>query len=85
VACFDFRKQKCTGLFSRAVLATRMGDDRNVPTIEQCKKRAAEYKTLGKDPKISARRSAVLLSISRSWAALANQLEFGAMAPLVLP
>ena len=53
----------------------RMGDDRNVPTIEQCKKHAAEYKTLGKDPKISARRSAVPLSISRSWTALANQLE----------
>ena len=37
--------------------------------------RAAEYKILGRDPKISAWRSAVLLSISRSWTALANQLE----------
>jgi hypothetical protein len=46
-----------------------------VPTIEQCRTHAAEYKLLGRDPKISARRSSVLLSISRSWTALANQLE----------
>jgi hypothetical protein len=46
-----------------------------VPTIEQCRKYSAEYKILGKDQKISARRSAVLLNISRSWTALANQLE----------
>jgi hypothetical protein len=70
-----FGNKSVLACFSRAVLATRMGDDRNMPTIEQCKKHAAEYKTLGKDPKISARRSAVLLSISRSWTALANQLE----------
>jgi hypothetical protein len=46
-----------------------------VPTIEQCRTYAAEYRILGKDQKISARRSAVLLGISRSWTALANQLE----------
>ena len=46
-----------------------------MPTIEQCKTHAAEYKILGKNPKISARRSAVFLSISRSWTVLANQLE----------
>jgi hypothetical protein len=46
-----------------------------VPTIEQCKTHAAEYKIMGRDPKISARRASVLLSISRSWTALANQLE----------
>jgi hypothetical protein len=46
-----------------------------VPTIEQCRTHAAEYKILGMDPKISARRSSVLLSISRSWTAIANQLE----------
>jgi hypothetical protein len=45
-----------------------------VPTIEQCKTHATEYKILGKNPKISARPSAVLLGISRSWTALANQL-----------
>jgi hypothetical protein len=43
--------------------------------IEQCRIYAAEYKILGKDQKISARRSAVLFGISRSWTALAHQLE----------
>jgi hypothetical protein len=46
-----------------------------VATIEQCRKCATEYKILGKDQKISSRRSAVLLGISRSWTALAHQLE----------
>jgi hypothetical protein len=46
-----------------------------VPTVEQCRKHAAEYKVLGKDQKISARRSTVLLNISRSWTALPHQLE----------
>jgi hypothetical protein len=46
-----------------------------MPTVEQCRARAAEYKKLGSDPNNSARRSAVLKSISRSWTALANQLE----------
>ena len=46
-----------------------------MPAIEQCRTYAAEYKTLAIDQTISARRSNVLLSISRSWAALANQLE----------
>jgi len=46
-----------------------------VLTIEQCRTYAAEYKTLGNDQQISARRSTVLLGISRSWTALAHQLE----------
>jgi hypothetical protein len=46
-----------------------------MPTIEQCRTYAGEYKILGKDQQISARRSSVLLSISRSWTALAHQLE----------
>jgi hypothetical protein len=46
-----------------------------MPTIEQCRTYAAEYKVLGNDRQIAARRSTVLLSISRSWTALANQLE----------
>jgi hypothetical protein len=46
-----------------------------VPTVEQCRIYAGEYKVLGNDPKISARRSTVLLGISRSWTALAHQLE----------
>jgi hypothetical protein len=40
----------------------------------QCRKYAEEYKMLGKDGNISARRSAVFLGISRSWMALADQL-----------
>ena len=45
-----------------------------MPSVEQCRAYAAEYKLLGAHPKNSARRSAVLTNISRSWAALANQL-----------
>jgi hypothetical protein len=44
-------------------------------TIEQCKTYASAYKNMGKDPDISARKSAVLGSISRSLTALAHQLE----------
>jgi hypothetical protein len=43
--------------------------------IQQCKTYAAEYQILGKDQKISARRSIGLLGISRSWTTLAHQLE----------
>jgi hypothetical protein len=46
-----------------------------MPTVEQCRAYAAEHKILGADPKNLARRSAVLMNISRSWTALANQLE----------
>jgi hypothetical protein len=46
-----------------------------MPTIEQCRTFAAEYKVLGKEQYNSARRSSVLLSISNSWTALAHQLE----------
>jgi hypothetical protein len=46
-----------------------------MPSVEQCRAYAAEYKLLGAHPKNSARRSAVLTNISRSWAALANQLD----------
>ena len=46
-----------------------------MPTVEQCKAYAAEYKILGADLTNSARRSAVLKSISRSWIALVHQLE----------
>jgi hypothetical protein len=51
------------------------------PTVEQCRNYAASYKTLGADPANSARRSAVLMNISRSWTALAHQLE--ALADIV--
>ena len=43
--------------------------------VEQCRAYASEHKTLGANPRNSARRSAVLMNISRSWTALANQLE----------
>jgi len=46
-----------------------------MPSIEQCRAYAAEYKMLGADPKNSARRSALLINISRSWIALGHQLE----------
>jgi hypothetical protein len=46
-----------------------------MPTVEECRDYAANYKILGEDPANSARRSAVLKSISRSWTALGNQLE----------
>jgi hypothetical protein len=46
-----------------------------MPTVEQCKAYAAEYKILGMEGTNSARRSTVLLGISRSWTALAHQFE----------
>jgi hypothetical protein len=46
-----------------------------MPTLEQCKAYGAEYKIRGMEKNISARRSAVLLGISRSWLALAHQFE----------
>ncbi|WP_338689577.1 hypothetical protein V5279_26745 [Bradyrhizobium sp. 26S5] len=44
-------------------------------SIDECRARAAEFKIRGSEPHISARRSTVLLSISRSWTALAHQFE----------
>jgi hypothetical protein len=46
-----------------------------MPSIEQCRAYAAENKILGADRRNSARRSTVLMNISRSWTALAHQLE----------
>jgi hypothetical protein len=46
-----------------------------MPSIEQCRSFAAQYKKLAVDPRNSARRSTVLMNISRSWTALAHQLE----------
>jgi hypothetical protein len=43
--------------------------------VEQCRAFAAECKVLAADPRNSARRSTVLTNISRSWIALAHQLE----------
>ena len=57
----------------RAPLA--LAEKAHMPTVEQCRAYAAEYKLISAHPKNSARRSNVLKSISRSWAALANQLE----------
>ena len=57
-----------TGTLMRA-----QGD--NVPTAEQCRAYAAEYKLRAADPRNSPRRATVLTNISRSWAALGSQLE----------
>jgi hypothetical protein len=46
-----------------------------MPSVEQCRAYAAEHKILGANPRNSARRSTVLMNISRSWTALAHQLE----------
>ena len=46
-----------------------------MPSVEQCRAYAAECKILAADPRNSVRRSAVLTNISRSWIALAHQLE----------
>ena len=44
-------------------------------SVEQCRAYAAEHKILGADPRNSARRTTLLMNISRSWTALAHQLE----------
>jgi hypothetical protein len=47
----------------------------NMPTVEQSRAYATNYKILAADPANSARRASVLTSISRSWTALAHQFE----------
>ena len=75
------------GRLSRRTGRTMLGAERDAahrwagttlsqpPSVEQGRAYAAEYKLLGNNSRNSARRSAVLANISRSWAALANQLE----------
>jgi hypothetical protein len=66
------------GLLPFEMVTTRSACFRYIPgmpSTEQCRNHAAQYKMLAKEPNISARRSAVLSNISRSWTALANQLE----------
>lgn len=46
-----------------------------MPTVEECRAHAANYKALAADPTNSARRSTVLTNISRSWTALSSQYE----------
>jgi hypothetical protein len=46
-----------------------------MPTAEQCKAYAAEYQRLGQETDISPQRATLLINISRSWTALANQLD----------
>ena len=46
-----------------------------MPSVEQCRAYAVEYKILAANPRNSARQSAVLMNISRSWTALTHQLE----------
>ncbi|MET4483128.1 hypothetical protein [Bradyrhizobium sp. F1.13.3] len=46
-----------------------------MPSAEECRAYAANCKLLGAEPGNSARRSSVLTSMSRSWTALASQLD----------
>jgi hypothetical protein len=46
-----------------------------MPSVDECRAYAAEYKILGNDQGNSARRSAVLRNIAHSWTALGHQLE----------
>jgi hypothetical protein len=45
------------------------------PTAEQCRSYATRFKALAREPHLSSRRVSVLVNISRSWTALAHQLE----------
>jgi hypothetical protein len=44
-------------------------------TAEQCRTYAADYQLLGLEADISIRRSTALMSISKNWTILANQLD----------
>jgi hypothetical protein len=46
-----------------------------MPTVEQCQTYAAEYQRLAREANIAPRRAMVLTNISRSWKALANQID----------
>jgi hypothetical protein len=46
-----------------------------MPTAEQCKAFATDCQLLGQEADISPRRAELLVNISRSWTALANQLD----------
>jgi len=46
-----------------------------MPTVEQCQTYAIEYQRLGREANISPRRATMLANISRSWKALANQID----------
>jgi len=46
-----------------------------MPTIDQCKAYAEQYKMFGRDNTFSARRATVLRGVSRSCTALAHQYE----------
>ena len=46
-----------------------------MPTVEQCQAYATEYQRLGREANISSRRATMLANISRSWKALANQID----------
>jgi hypothetical protein len=46
-----------------------------MPTVEQCQTYATEYQHLAREANISPRRATMLANISRSWKALANQID----------
>jgi hypothetical protein len=47
-----------------------------MPTPEQCRTYAAEFKRLGLKGDSSVRRAAVLMCIAESWTTLAKQLDW---------
>jgi hypothetical protein len=51
------------------------GKGRKCPQLSNAEHMQRITKSSGADPANSARRSAVLISVSRSWTALANQFE----------
>ena len=46
-----------------------------MPTVEECQTYATEYQRLGREANISPQRATMLANISRSWKALANQID----------
>jgi hypothetical protein len=46
-----------------------------MPTVEQSQAYATKYQCLGREANISLRRATMLANISRSWKALASQID----------
>jgi hypothetical protein len=44
-------------------------------SAQQCRTYSAQCAALGKAPDVSAQRATILLAMSRTWSALANQTE----------
>ena len=46
-----------------------------MPTIEECKRNAAEYESLAREPGISIKRATALMGIALGWTTLAYHLS----------